>query len=102
MSRNLPAAAPPCYAMTLPGLEAVAADEIAQDLGGDVKRTGTQVVVFRVPGIDDQLLRLRTTEDVYLLAWGTDQLTYRAADLERIRRWTAQDADWQNLLRLHH
>ena len=30
---------------------------------------------------------LRITEDVYLLAWGTDKLTYRAEDLDRIRRW---------------
>ena len=96
------AAVPPCYAMTLPGLEAVAADEIARDLGGTIKRTGEQVVVFRVPEIDARLLRLRTTEDVFLLGWGTDQLTYRAEDLERIRRWTAQEVDWQNLLRLHH
>jgi 23S rRNA G2445 N2-methylase RlmL len=48
------------------------------------------------------LLRLRTTEDVFLLAWGTDQLTYRAVDLDQIRRWTAHDADWTNLLRIHH
>src|SRR5215475_3453550 len=100
MSRH--AAAPPCYAMTLPGLEAVAADEIAHDLGGTVKRTGEQVVVFRVKDIDSSILRLRTTEDVFLLAWGTDQLTYRAEDLERIRRWTAHEANWQNLLRIHH
>jgi len=60
------------------------------------------LVVFRVPEIDRGLLRLRTTEDVFLLAWGTDSLTYRAADLESIRRWTARDADWGRLLRLHH
>jgi tRNA (guanine6-N2)-methyltransferase len=48
------------------------------------------------------LLDLRTTEDVFLLGWGTDDLTYRAQDLESIRRWTARDVDWQNLLRLHH
>jgi 23S rRNA G2445 N2-methylase RlmL len=55
-----------------------------------------------VPEVDRSLLRLRTTEDVYLLAWGTDQLTYRAEDLERIRRWTDRDADWQRLLQIHH
>jgi 23S rRNA G2445 N2-methylase RlmL len=101
MSRT-PDAVPPCYAVTLPGLEAVAADEITHALGGTVKRTAEQIVVFRVPTIDAELLRLRTTEDVFLLAWGTDQLTYRAEDLDRIRRWTAQDADWPALLRLHH
>jgi 23S rRNA G2445 N2-methylase RlmL len=39
---------------------------------------------------------------VFLLAWGTDQLTYRAADLDKIRRWTAHDANWNRLLQLHH
>ncbi|GIW78280.1 MAG: hypothetical protein KatS3mg105_0087 [Gemmatales bacterium] len=48
------------------------------------------------------LLRLRTTEDVFLLAWGTDGLSYRAADLKYIQRWTAREADWSQLQRLHH
>src|SRR5947209_9601089 len=97
-----PAETPPCYAMVLPGLEPVAAEEIEQTLGGEVKRTGPGLVVFRVPEPDRALLRLRTTEDVFLLAWGTDKLTYRAADLDSIRRWTAKEADWQALLRVHH
>jgi 23S rRNA G2445 N2-methylase RlmL len=88
--------------MVHPGLEEVAADEIARDLGGEVKRTAPGVVVFRAKEIDASLLELRTTEDVFLLAWGTDQLTHRAEDLDKIRRWTARDADWPNLLRLHH
>ncbi len=93
---------PPCYAMVIPGLEEIAADEITRDLGGEVKRTGPGLVVFRVPRLDASLLRLRTVEDVFLLAWGTDQLTYRAEDLERIRRWTAREVDWEQLLRIHH
>src|SRR5262249_11918672 len=92
---------PACYATVQPGLEPVAADEIARDLGGEVKRTGHGLVAFRVPELDESVLQLRTTEDVFLLAWGTDQLTYRAEDLDRLRRWTAQ-ADWQGLLRVHH
>jgi 23S rRNA G2445 N2-methylase RlmL len=88
--------------MVPPGLEPVAAEEIERDLGGEVKRSGRGVVVFRVPNIDESLLHLRTVEDVFLLAWGTDQLTYRAEDLERIRRWTAREPDWDQLLRLHH
>jgi 23S rRNA G2445 N2-methylase RlmL len=92
---------PPCYAMVLPGLEEVASEEITDDLGGDVRKTGRGLVVFRAD-IDRRLLRLRTTEDVFLYAWGTDQLTYRAADLEKIQRWTARAADWDHLLRLHH
>jgi 23S rRNA G2445 N2-methylase RlmL len=88
--------------MVQPGLEAVAVEEIEHDLGGEVKRTGPGFVVFRVPELDGAVLSLRTTEDVFLLAWGSDKLTYRAEDLDRIRRWTAQDANWQNLLRIHH
>jgi 23S rRNA G2445 N2-methylase RlmL len=93
---------PACYALVHPGLEPVAADEITGDLGGEVKRSGRGVVVFRTSDIDDRLLHLRTTEDVFVLAWGTDQLTHRAEDLERIRRWTAREPDWPELLRLHH
>jgi 23S rRNA G2445 N2-methylase RlmL len=85
-----------------PGLEPVAADEIATELGGEVKRSGYGFVVFRVPEVDDRLLWLRTTEDVFLLAWGTDQLTRRAEDLDKIERWTAREPDWGRLLRLHH
>jgi 23S rRNA G2445 N2-methylase RlmL len=97
-----PAPLPPCYALLQPGLEAVAAEEIERELGGEVKKTGRGLVVFRVPEIEEGLLRLRTVEDVFLLAWGTDQLSYRAEDLDRIRRWTAREANWERLLRLHH
>jgi tRNA (guanine6-N2)-methyltransferase len=97
-----PESLPPCYAVVLPGLESAAEDEITRDVGGEVKRTGPGFVVFRVDAIDGSLLRLRTTEDVFLLAWGTDQLSYRATDLDRIRRWTAHDAEWSRLLQLHH
>jgi 23S rRNA G2445 N2-methylase RlmL len=93
---------PPCYAMVIPGLEPVAADEIGRDLGGQVKRSAPGINVFRVSHIDDSLLQLRTTEDVFLLAWGTDKLTHRSEDLDRIRRWTAHDADWNRLLTIHH
>lgn len=93
---------PSCFAVVLPGLEEIAANEITQHLGGEVKRLGKGIVVFRVPTIDESLLHLRTTEDVYLLAWGTDQLTFKAEDLDRMRRWTANDADWAQLLPLHH
>src|SRR5438105_1408482 len=93
---------PPCYAMVQPGLEAVAAEEITRDLGGAVKKTERGLVVFRVPAIGPDLLELRTVEDVFLLAWGSDALTYRAADLEKIRRWTEREPDWPRLLQLHH
>ena len=93
---------PACYALVQPGLEPVAADEITRDLGGTVKKADKGVVVFRVPDIGPDLLRLRTTEDVFVLAWGTASLTYKAEDLKSIRHWTAKQADWQHLLALHH
>jgi tRNA (guanine6-N2)-methyltransferase len=93
---------PPCYAIVQPGLEPVAADEIEHDLGGEVKKTARGIVVFRTPHIDSRLLELRTVEDVFVFAWGTDQLTYRAEDLDKIRRWTSRDADWARLLQFHH
>lgn len=100
--QHTPASLPALYAMVIPGLEEVAAAEIEKTLGGEIKRAGQGIVVFRLEEIDERLLRLRTTEDVFLLAWGTDKLTYRAADLEKIHRWTAHDADWQRLLQIHH
>lgn len=93
---------PPCYATVIPGLEPVAADEIARDFGGEVKKVQDGIVVFRVPTIAEKLLELRTVEDVFLLGWGTDSLSWKSADLDRIRKWTAKDADWANLLRIHH
>ncbi|HTU89514.1 MAG TPA: methyltransferase [Gemmataceae bacterium] len=102
-SRSQPSAPPPpCYALVHPGLEAIAAEEIEGELDGEVKKSGPGIVVFRVPEIDERLLKLRTTEDLFLLAWGSDQLTHRAEDLERIRRWTSREADWPALLRIHH
>jgi 23S rRNA G2445 N2-methylase RlmL len=94
--------APACYAVAIPGLEPVVAEEIDKELGGEIKKLGPGLIVFRVPEVDASLLRLRTAEDVFLLAWGTDQLSYRASDLDHIRQWTARDADWDRLLRLHH
>jgi 23S rRNA G2445 N2-methylase RlmL len=88
--------------MVIPGLEPVAADEISRELGGDVKRSAPGINVFRLPEIDESLLQLRTTEDVFLLGWGTDKLTHRTEDLDRIRRWTAHDVDWNRLLSIHH
>ncbi len=93
---------PPCYAMVHPGLEEIAGEEITRELGGEVKKSGLGIVVFRVREIDRSILELRTTEDVFLLAWGTDELSYRAEDLERIRRWTDKDPDWPRLLQIHH
>lgn len=93
---------PPLYAMTHAGVEPVAADEITRDLGGEVKKTTRGLVVFRVNELTPDLLKLRTTEDVYLLAWGSDSLAFTADDLNLIRTWTARKPDWPRLFKLHH
>jgi 23S rRNA G2445 N2-methylase RlmL len=93
---------PPLYATVQPGLEEVAAEEIVRDLSGTVKKTERGFVVFRVPEVSPDVLRLRTVEDVFLLAWGSDALSYRATDLDKIERWTAREPDWPRLLQLHH
>lgn len=93
---------PPLYATVHGGLEPVAADEITRDLGGEVKKTSRGLVVFRVESLTPDVLQLRTTEDVFLLAWGSDSLTYKPADLDTIRTWTAKKPDWDRLFRLHH
>src|SRR5205809_205904 len=92
---------PGCYAMVHRGLEEIAADEIARDLGGEVKKSGRGIVAFRLPEITPGILKLRTTEDVFLLAWGTNDLSFRASDLERITNWTRR-AHWDELLKIHH
>ena len=102
MAKNRqPPDVPACYAMVQPGLEDVAADEITRDLGGAVRKSGRGIIAFRLPEITPDILKLRTTEDVFLLAWGTDTLTYRAADLEKIQNWTRR-APWDELLKIHH
>lgn len=93
---------PPLYAMTHGGIETVAADEITRDLGGEVKKTTRGLVVFRVDELTDAVLKLRTTEDIFLLAWGSDSLSYTSDDLDTIRTWTARKPDWDQLFKLHH
>ena len=93
---------PPLYAMTHGGIESTAADEVTRDLGGAVKRTARGLVVFRLDQLTDKVLSLRTAEDVFLMAWGTDSLTYKSEDLDTLRTWTARKPDWEHLFKLHH
>ncbi|VTR91180.1 rna methylase : RNA methylase OS=uncultured planctomycete GN=HGMM_F22C11C22 PE=4 SV=1: UPF0020 [Gemmata massiliana] len=93
---------PPLYAMTHGGIESTAADEITRDIGGEVKKTARGLVVFRTDTLNDKVLSLRTTEDVFLMAWGSDSLTYKSEDLETLRTWTARKPDWDHLFKLHH
>ncbi|MER3415260.1 MAG: RNA methyltransferase [Gemmataceae bacterium] len=91
-----------CYVLTVPGLEAIAAEEVTRRLGGQVKRTSRGLVVFRADTPDRRWFTLRTAEDLFLLVWGTDGLTGRREDLAHIRNWTAHHADWPRLLQIHH
>ncbi|QVL33383.1 RNA methyltransferase [Telmatocola sphagniphila] len=100
-SSRVPAELPAFYANALPGLESIAADEIQRDLGGEIKRTERGLIVFKLEHLDESILNLRTTEDVFILAWGTDALTHRAIDLKSITHWSRKP-DWKRLLSLHH
>ena len=106
MARNAKVAAPvtlpALYAMVQPGLEPLAADEINRELGGQIKKVEPGYVVFRLDAITPKLLQLRTTEDIFLLCWGSDGLSHRAEDLSKFRKWTATKPDWPNLFKIHH
>jgi 23S rRNA G2445 N2-methylase RlmL len=104
MARSAPDAtsSPACYALTVPGLEKVAAQELQEELHAEIKRTDSGLVVFRPKKLDRAILKLRTIEDVFLLLWGTDRLTYRAEDLDFITRWTAKEPNWPEALKAHH
>ena len=91
-----------CYAMVVSGLESIAAREIELLLGAKITRKTDGLVTFKIDGPDPDLFDLKTTEDVFLFAWGTDSLTYRAKDLEDIRKWTAKEGDWTRLISQHH
>jgi 23S rRNA G2445 N2-methylase RlmL len=93
---------PACFAMVHSGLEEIAADEITRDLAGEVKKSSHGIVAFRLAELGPRILQLRTVEDVFLLAWGTDDLTHRpSVDLDRIRNWTRK-VRWDQLLQIHH
>ena len=106
MARNgkvlAPATLPALYATVQPGLEPLAADEVNRELGAKVKKVERGLVVFKLDAITPKLLQLRTTEDVFLLCWGSDGLSYKADDLAKFRKWTATKPDWPNLFKIHH
>ena len=70
-----------CYAMVVSGLESIAAREIELLLDAKITRKTDGLVTFKIDGPDPDVFNLKTTEDVFLFAWGTDSLTYRANDL---------------------
>ena len=93
---------PPLYAMVQPGMEPVAADEINRELGGVIKKVERGIVVFTLEEVTPKVLELRTTEDVFLLAWGSDALSYKSDDLANFRKWTATKPKWNDLFKIHH
>jgi hypothetical protein len=60
--RNSTTTTPACYALTTPGLEGLAAAEIRDRLGGEILKSTSGMVVFRVEDIDSRLLDLNTVE----------------------------------------
>lgn len=102
--RTMPAAPSSiaCFALTVPGLEPIAAEELEQELGAEIKKQSPGLIVFRVPELTRDIYTLKTVEDVFLYAWGTDTLTYKAEDLKRITKWTTQEPEWKRLLERHH
>ena len=86
----------------LPALKALPGTKSSTNLRGEVRKTSPGLLIFRPPVLDSSILLLRTVEDVFLYAWGTDELTHRARDLKSIESWTANQVDWAYLLRLHH
>lgn len=106
MSRNrrstAPTETPALYATVQPGLEPIAADEINRELGGEVKKVARGLVVFKLDQVTPKVLQLRTTEDVFLLCWGSDALSYKSDDLANFRKWTANRPDWPSYFKIHH
>ncbi len=91
----------PCFATTISGLEALAAAELEEKVGADIRKRSDGLVVFRVPEVDRGLLRLRLVEDLFLFAWGSDALTYRASDLDKLTAWTDKEPKWGRLIAAH-
>jgi 23S rRNA G2445 N2-methylase RlmL len=55
------------YALTIPGLEALAFEEISTQMNAELVKLGRGLVLFRTSSDPRRLLDLRTVEDVYVL-----------------------------------
>ena len=58
------------------------------------KVTTCGVVVFRVNSLTPDVIKLRTTEDVFLLAWGSDSATSRLVRITASGLRSSCDASW--------
>jgi tRNA (guanine6-N2)-methyltransferase len=79
-----------------PGLEKVATEEIEARLqGAQVIETQRGWVVFQYPGSAGDLLEMRTTEDVFVLLFRTDNLpVYRKAALPLLTQMAGNSYHW--------
>ncbi len=81
------------YAMTMPGLETVAFGEIQERIAGaQLVKFARGIVVFRAQASPAELLKLRTTEDVFVLVAHVTKLG-RVAGALRVLHSAASRAD---------
>ena len=80
-----------------PGLESVAADEITRDLGGEVKKTERGHCRLSRPGNYPQSPETAMCRRCLFAGLGHRRVDLRAADLDKIRKWTAKEPDWNEL-----
>ena len=91
-------------ASVLPGLEDIAGEEIERRLkGAEVVASRRGWVVFRYPGNAADLLKLRTTEDVFVILFRTAGLSpYRKEAIPLLTRMARNSRYWdQALIRFH-
>ncbi|MBN1641577.1 MAG: RNA methyltransferase [Anaerolineae bacterium] len=102
MSRTRSRQLPPLeYAASVhPGLEEVTEDEIGSVLRGAQSVAKTRGwIVFRYPGDAGALLRLRTTEDVFVLLYRTDKLpSNRSGAMPLLTRMARDSYHWEQAM----
>jgi tRNA (guanine6-N2)-methyltransferase len=88
--------APTYYAQTLPGIEEIAWLEVRERLPGAAfgeylfAKNQNGLLLFSFDGDKDDLLKLRTTEDVFLLAANQEKMSRGKEDLSRIYKTVAE------------
>ncbi len=97
-------ATPEYAAAVLPGLEAIAAQEIEDQLQGTrILETRRGWTVFRYPDSAGDLLRLRTTEDVFAVLFRTDSLPpNRKGALPLLTRMASSSRYWDPVWSVFH
>ncbi len=108
MPRVLPSQAAPliCYAQTMPGVERIAWLEVHKRFPGATlkeylfakERNG--ILVFDYDGSPDDLLGLRTVEDIFLLALSTSIVSRSRAGLREVTRAIETDPRFEQAIQL--